>query len=86
MPAVNNEWIGFLAALLTTSAFVPQAVMTIRSRNTSGISLAMYVIFTAGVAMWLVYGILLDSWPMIVANTITLLLAATILGLKIRYG
>src|SRR5262245_10674853 len=66
---MNYEWIGFLAAALTTGSFVPQAVMTIRTRNTSGISLAIYVIFTVGVAAWLVYGIAMESWPMIFANT-----------------
>jgi len=83
---MNSEWFGYLAAILTTSSFVPQAVKTLRSRNTSGISLAMYVIFTTGVALWLVYGIFLDSWPMILANTVTLLLSASILLLKLRYG
>ena len=86
MRAMNYEWMGYLAAILTTGSFVPQAVMTIRSRNTSGISLAMYVIFTIGVAAWLAYGIAITSWPMILANTVTLALAATILALKIRYG
>ncbi|HEU4593461.1 MAG TPA: SemiSWEET transporter [Steroidobacteraceae bacterium] len=81
-----SEWFGYVAALLTTGSFVPQAIMTIRSRNTSGISLAMYVIFTAGVALWLVYGIALESWPMILANSVTLCLAATILALKLRFG
>jgi MtN3 and saliva related transmembrane protein len=83
---MNLEWFGYAAAILTTGSFVPQAVMTIRTRNTSGISLAMYVIFTVGVALWLVYGIALESWPMILANTVTLGLAATILALKLRYG
>jgi MtN3 and saliva related transmembrane protein len=86
MRGMNQEWFGYLAAILTTGSFVPQAVMTIRSRNTSGISLAMYVIFTIGVAAWLVYGIALNSWPMILANTVTFVLAATILALKLRYG
>ncbi len=86
MTAMTQEWFGYLAAVLTTGSFVPQAVMTIRSRNTSGISLAMYVIFTIGVASWLAYGIAIMSWPMILANAVTLGLAATILGLKIRYG
>jgi len=86
MRAMTYEWLGYVAAVLTTGSFVPQAVMTIRSRNTSGISLAMYVIFTAGVAAWLAYGIAITSWPMILANTVTLGLAATILALKIRYG
>jgi MtN3 and saliva related transmembrane protein len=83
---MNPEWLGYAAAFLTTGSFVPQALMTIRTRNTSGISLAMYVIFTTGVACWLYYGIALGSWPMILANSITLVLAATILGLKLRYG
>jgi MtN3 and saliva related transmembrane protein len=86
MHAMNLEWFGYLAAILTTGSFVPQAVMTIRSRNTRGISLAMYVFFTVGVGLWLVYGIALESWPMILANTVTLGLAATILALKLRYG
>lgn len=83
---MSTEWFGFLAAILTTTSFVPQAVKTIRTRNTSGISLAMYVIFTVGVGLWLVYGLLLGSWPMILANTVTLLLALTILVSKLRYG
>jgi MtN3 and saliva related transmembrane protein len=82
---MNPEWLGYIAAVLTSSSFIPQAVMTIRSRNTQGISLAMYVIFTVGVALWLAYGIYLDSWPMILANTVTLGLAATVLGLKLRF-
>jgi MtN3 and saliva related transmembrane protein len=86
MPAMNTEWFGFAAAALTTGSFLPQAVMTIRTRNTQGVSLAMYVIFTIGVMLWLVYGIALESWPMILANTVTLILAASILVLKLRYG
>ena len=83
---MNLEWFGYAAAILTTGSFVPQAVMTIRSRNTSGISLAMYVIFTLGVALWLLYGIALKSGPMILANSVTLALAGTILALKLRFG
>jgi MtN3 and saliva related transmembrane protein len=83
---MNTEWFGYAAAILTTTSFVPQAVMTLRTRNTSGISLAMYVIFTIGVALWLVYGIFLVSWPMILANCVTLVLSVSILLLKLRYG
>ena len=86
MRAMTVEWIGFAAAFLTSISFIPQAVMTIRTKNTSGISRGMYSMFTVGVALWLLYGIALDSWPMIFANTVTLALAATILGLKLRYG
>jgi len=75
-----------MAAVLTTVAFVPQALKTIRSRDTSGISLAMYVIFTVGVACWFGYGVFLASWPMILANIVTFALAMTILGLKLRHG
>jgi len=77
---------GYVAATLTTVAFVPQALKTIRSRDTSGISLAMYVVFTIGIAFWFGYGIVLGSWPMIVSNAITFVLAAVILTLKLRHG
>ncbi len=80
------EWAGYVAAAMTTLAFVPQAVKTIRTRDTRSISLGMYVVFTAGIAMWLVYGIALDSMPMILANVVTFLLSATILGLKLKHG
>lgn len=83
---MNNEWFGYAAAALTTFAFIPQAVMTIKTRDTHGISRGMYLMFTIGVALWLVYGIILGSWPMIFANTVTLALAGTILVLKLRYG
>jgi len=85
-PPMNPEWLGYAAAILTTSSFIPQALMTIRSRNTQGISRAMYVIFTVGVGFWLAYGIHIGSLPMILANTVTLALAVTILALKLRYG
>ena len=74
------EWLGYMAATCTTLSFVPQAVKTIRSRDTHGISLWMYVIFTFGIVCWF-----LHSWPMIVSNAITFLLAVTILGLKLKY-
>ena len=83
---MNFEWFGYAAAFLTTFSFLPQAVMTIRTKNTTGISKGMYFMFTVGVGAWLVYGIALDSWPMILANTVTLGLASTILALKLRYG
>jgi MtN3 and saliva related transmembrane protein len=83
---MNVEWFGYVAAFLTTFSFLPQALMIIRSRNTSGISRGMYLMFTVGVGFWLAYGIAILSWPMILANTVTLTLAATILFLKLRYG
>jgi MtN3 and saliva related transmembrane protein len=83
---MNLELLGYVGAALTTASFIPQAVMTIRTRDTRGISRGMYIIFTAGVAFWLAYGIALDSMPMILANTITFGLASTVLALKLRYG
>ena len=80
------DLLGYVAAMLTTGSFAPQAIKTIRSHDTRAISLWMYVIFTTGVAFWLAYGIALASLPIILANTVTLLLAATILALKVRYG
>jgi len=79
------EWIGSLAACLTTGSFIPQAWLTFRTHDVSGISLGMYSAFTLGVALWLVYGLALGSWPMTVANVITLTLALAILGMKVRY-
>lgn len=76
--------VGYLAAFLTTSSFVPQAVLTLRTRDVSGISLSMYGAFTLGVALWLLYGIAIGQWPVIVANAVTLALAATILWTKVR--
>ena len=83
---MDLEWMGYVGATLTTLSFLPQAVKTIRSRDTRGISLGMYVVFTIGVGFWFGYGVALHSWPMIVSNAITLVLAATILALKLRYG
>ena len=83
---MSLEWTGYAAATCTTLSFVPQAVKTIRSRDTSGISLWMYVVFTFGIACWLGYGVFLESWPMIVSNAITFLLSSTILVLKLKHG
>ena len=78
-----NQWIGGLAALLTTAAFIPQALHSYKTRDLSGISLPMYSTFTLGVALWLIYGLLLSNWPIIVANAITLGLSSFVLTLKI---
>ncbi|MCU0933863.1 MAG: SemiSWEET transporter [Thiobacillaceae bacterium] len=79
------DLIGYGAAVLTTAAFVPQAVKSWFSRDLSGISLAMYSLFTLGVGLWLVYGLAIGSWPVILANGITFVLAGTVLFLKIRH-
>ncbi len=80
-----TEWVGFAAAILTTFSFVPQAWHTFQTKDVRGISLTMYSAFTAGVALWLVYGLLLRAWPVVIANVVTLSLASAILAMKLRY-
>ena len=84
-PMLAIDTIGFVAAILTTGSFLPQAWHTFQTKDVSGISLAMYAAFTLGVMLWLAYGLLLGAWPMIVANVITLTLALAILTMKLRY-
>jgi MtN3 and saliva related transmembrane protein len=80
------DFIGSTAATLTTMAFIPQAWKVWRSRHTADISMGMYVLFTIGVALWLAYGILIGSWPIIMANAFTLALAGAVLAMKNRFG
>jgi MtN3 and saliva related transmembrane protein len=80
-----TDIIGYLAASLTTASFLPQAMHTFRTKDVTGISLGMYSVFTLGVSMWLLYGILLGAWPIVIANTITTALASFILWMKVRY-
>lgn len=82
------DWIkiaGYLAAASTTISFLPQAFHTIKTKDTKGISLGMYVLFTFGVIMWLLYGIFTRDYPIISANTVTLALSLLILGHKLKY-
>jgi len=80
-----SDLIGYAAAFLTTAAFLPQALHSWRTRDLSGISLPMYAMFTLGVACWLVYGIVLDSVPIMLGNGITLALASVVLALKLKH-
>jgi MtN3 and saliva related transmembrane protein len=79
------EIIGFMAAFSTTISFLPQAIKTIKTKDTSGISLSMYAVFTLGTLFWLIYGILTPSLPVAVANFVTLIFASIILVYKMRY-
>jgi MtN3 and saliva related transmembrane protein len=79
------EIIGYCAAFLTTAAFLPQAIQPWRTRDLSGISLGMYSLFTLGVGLWLIYGLIIERWPMILANALTFALALSILILKLRH-
>lgn len=75
--------LGYMAAFLTTMSFVPQVWRSWRTRDLSGVSLPMYCMFTLGVALWLGYGLMISSLPVIVANALTLLLSSIVLILKI---
>ncbi len=82
----STELFGYLAATLTTVSFIPQVLQVWRTKHTKDISLGMYSIFTVGIAVWLVYGILLGSMPIIIANSITIVLAGSVLAMKLKYG
>lgn len=81
----DPDLIGYCAAFLTTFSFAPQAWLTFRTRDVRGISLGMYSVFATGVALWLAYGLLLQAWPIVAANAVTLALALSILAMKLRY-
>ena len=83
---MNAHWIGALASALTTIAFVPQVWRVWKTRSTHDLSLTMYLVFTTGVALWLVYGVMIGSWPIIVGNAITVVLAGTVLAMKLKFG
>ena len=78
-----TDLLGYCAAALTTLSFLPQALLTLRTRDVAGIPLGMYGAFTLGVALWLAYGLMLGQWPIVVANALTLLLASVILVMKV---
>lgn len=82
---LNPNIIGSIAAVLTTIAFLPQALHSWKTRDLSGISLPMYSLFSLGVAFWFAYGLMITSWPVIIANGLTLVLACTVLMLKIQH-
>ena len=77
--------IGFIAAFLTTASFLPQALKTIRTKNTAGISLFMYSLFAAGTLGWFLFGLFSNNMPVMVANAVTLVFAVIILIYKIKY-
>ena len=86
MNSIFINTIGLLAGLLTTVAFVPQVMKIYRTKSGRDISARMFTMFSIGIALWLYYGILLQSIPIILANAVTLILTLAILALKIRYS
>lgn len=83
---MNPEFIGTIAATLTTAAYIPQTIKVLREKHTKSISLGMYVMITLGIAMWLVYGLMIDSPSLIIANGLTLVMSSVILLMKLRHG
>ena len=83
---MNIDLIGAVAGTLSTIAFVPQAWRIWKTRSARDLSLPMYLIFTSGVALWLVYGLALGAVPIIVCNGLTLALAGTVLAMKLKFG
>jgi MtN3 and saliva related transmembrane protein len=81
-----RDVVGYAAGLLATIAFVPQVVKTFKERSARDISLGMYVLFCAGVSLWLLYGLLIGSWPVVVSNFVTLVLSGAVLAMKLRHG
>lgn len=78
--------IGFLAGTLTTISLFPQAMKCWKEKQTRDLSLGMYIVFTLGIVLWLVYGSLIGDWPMILANGVSLAVSSSILIMKIKYG
>jgi len=83
---MNVDLIGAVAGTLSTIAFIPQAWRIWKTRSARDLSLPMYLIFTAGVALWFVYGLMLGAVPIVVCNGLTLVLAGTVLAMKLRFG
>ena len=79
------KYVGFFAALCTTIAFLPQAIKVYKTKSTKDISLLMFLIFTIGVFSWLIYGLIINDYPVILANAVTLILSLFILLYKIKY-
>ena len=80
----SSDLIGTIAATLTTLSFLPQAILVLKTKETRGISLGMYSAFTVGVALWIIYGVSLGAWPVIIANAVTFCLALCILSVVLR--
>ncbi len=80
-----HDWIGLLAGTLTTVAFIPQVIKIWRSKKADDISISMFLIFTVGVGLWMIYGIQIASLPVMLANAVTMILALIILILKYSY-
>lgn len=86
MPSFLIDILGYVSACLTTISFAPQAWLIWKRRSADGVSLGMYSVFVAGIGCWLIYGFLIQSWPLVASNTVTFLLSGMILLMKLRFG
>jgi MtN3 and saliva related transmembrane protein len=86
MSPATIELIGSVAATITTLCWIPQAIKVLRTRDTAAISLVMYLMLAVGLSLWLLYGLLIGSWPLIGSNTVTLVPVLAILVMKLRFG
>ena len=80
-----TELLGYIAAICTTAAFVPQVIKTYKTKSAKSLSLGMFLLFIAGIILWLIYGFMINEYPIIVANAITLMLAALLIYFKLTY-
>ena len=85
MATTMSDYLGYIAAGLTTVAFIPQVLKVYRDKSAKSLSLKTFYIFTAGVFFWFLYGVALGSIPMIVSNSVTVSLSVAILVMKYRY-
>ncbi len=89
MPVTQStsiEFVGIIAGICTTFSFLPQVIKTLKTKDTQSLSLSMYLVFVSGVSLWLIYGIMIESFSVVAANAVTFLLAGMVLFLKIRHG
>jgi MtN3 and saliva related transmembrane protein len=84
--SVTAFWLGIVAGTLCTISFIPQVLRIAKNRHARDLSLVTFIMFSCGVFIWLLYGIVIQEWPVIIANAVTLALALLILGMKIKYG
>lgn len=81
-----TPWIGAAAAILTTICWLPQAIRVVRYKDTRAISLTTNIVFTIGITLWMIYGIVLDNWPLIIANAISIVFTSVIIAMKLKHG
>lgn len=81
-----TESIGSIAAILTTACYLPQVFHTYKTRDVAGISLMMYLALLGGVSCWLIYGVLRETWPLVVSNVITIAMLLSIISMKLKFG